>query len=123
MVLLAAVAIVCSVPVRASNVTLWDTGSRLGDTVDVSNKTGWKAVPPNLLLLEADPLKSASDPGYYGREYAFQGDAVVENSYLTAVVWSSQGKVVVSSKSSHIRNWKLEIQGDQPLHGRAEHRG
>jgi hypothetical protein len=101
MVLLAAVAIVGSVPVRASNVTLWDTGTRLGDTVDVSNKTGWKAVPPNLLLLEADPLKSASDPGYYGREYAFQGDAVVENSYLTAVVWASKGKVAVSSKSSH----------------------
>ncbi|MCL5279028.1 MAG: hypothetical protein M1376_03880 [Planctomycetes bacterium] len=61
-------------------------------------------MPPNLLLLEADPLKSSSDPGYYGREYAFQGDVVVENGYLTAVVRSAKGKVVVSSK-----NAKFEI--------------
>jgi hypothetical protein len=100
LVLLAAVVLVGSVPARASNVTLWDTGSRAGDVFHVENKAGWKAVPPNLLLLEADPLKSSSDPGYYGREYTFQGDAVVENSYLTAMVWSSQGRVVVSSKSS-----------------------
>ena len=85
-------------------VTLWDTGAPLGDGGDLANRTSWKAVPPNLLLLEADPLKSSSDPGYYGREYAFQGDAVVENSFLTAVVWASKGKVVVSSK-----NAKFEI--------------
>ena len=105
MVLLAAIALVCSVPARASGetphgVTLWDTGSPLGDTISLADRTGWKAVPPNLLQLEADPLKSSSDPGYYGREYAFQGDAVIENSYLTAVVWSAKGKVVVSSKNS-----------------------
>jgi hypothetical protein len=81
-------------------VTLWDTGSPLGGTIDLANRTTWKAVPPNLLMLEADPLKSSSDPGYYGREYTFQGDAVVENSFLTAVVWASKGKVVVSSKNS-----------------------
>jgi hypothetical protein len=92
--------LVCSVPARASNVTLWDTGTRLGETIDVGNKSGWRAVPSNLLLLETDPLKSSSDPGYYGREYAFQGDAVVENRYLTATVGSAKGKVVVSSKSS-----------------------
>ena len=101
-------------------VTLWDTGTPLGDTIDLANRTQWKAVPPNLLLLEADPLKSSSDPGYYGREYTFQGDAVVENSYLTAVVWSSKGKVVVSSKNSKFeigrRGWNR-----QPLHGLAEH--
>jgi hypothetical protein len=81
-------------------VTLWDTGSPLGGTIDLANRTTWKAVPPNLLMLEADPLKSSSDPGCYGREYTFQGDAVVENSFLTAVVWASKGKVVVSSKNS-----------------------
>lgn len=108
-VLLATVMAVGNVPVRAAkesphgvtaNVTLWDTGSPLGDTVNLADRAKWKAVPSNLLLLEADPLKSASDPGYYGREYTFQGDAVVENSYFTAVVWSSKGKVVVSSKNS-----------------------
>ena len=101
--------VVGSVPVRASresphgvttNVTLWDTGSPFGDTVNLADRARWKAVPSNLLLLEADPLKSSSDPGYYGREYTFQGDAVVENSYLTAVVWSGKGKVVVFSKNS-----------------------
>jgi hypothetical protein len=81
-------------------VTLWDTGAPLGDTGDLANRAAWKAVPPNLIMLEADPLKSSSDPGYYGREYAFQGNAVVENSCLTAVVWSAKGKVVVSSKSA-----------------------
>ncbi len=81
-------------------VTLWDTGVPLGDAADITNRAAWKAVPPNLLMLEADPLKSSSDPGYYGREYAFQGDAVVENSYLTAVVWVGKGKVVVSTKNS-----------------------
>ena len=85
-------------------VTLWDTGSPLGDTINLANRATWKAVPPNLLLLEADPLKSSSDPGYYGREYAFQGDAVVENNCLTTVVWAGKGKVVVSSK-----NAKFEI--------------
>jgi hypothetical protein len=54
-------------------------------------------------MLEADPLKSSSDPGYYGREYAFQGNAVIENSYLTAVVWSGKGKVVVYSKADPSR--------------------
>jgi len=85
-------------------VTLWDTGSPLGNMIDLANRTAWKAVPPNLIKLEADPLKSSSDPGYYGREYAFQGDAVVENSYLTAAVWAGKGRVVISSKNS-----KLEI--------------
>lgn len=124
-VLLAALVVIGSVPVGAkdfspvqasketprgvtTNVTLWDTGTPFGDTMDLANRAQWKAVPPNLLLLEADPLKSSSDPGYYGREYAFQGDAVVENGYLTAVVWSSKGKVVVSSK-----NAKFELGGSK----------
>jgi hypothetical protein len=48
-------------------VTLWDTGTPLGDTVNLADRAKWKAVPPNLIQLEADPLKSSSDPGYYGR--------------------------------------------------------
>jgi hypothetical protein len=80
----------------------------LGDAIDLANRSAWKAVPPNLLMLEADPLKASSDPGYYGREYEFQGDAVVENSYLTAVVWSGKGKVVVFSKNSKFEIGRLE---------------
>jgi len=81
-------------------VTLWDTGVPLGDSINLTNRTAWKPVPPNLLMLEDDPQRALSSPAYYGREYAFQGDAVVENSYLTAVVWAGEGKVVVFSKSS-----------------------
>jgi len=81
-------------------VTLWDTGS---PSVDLGDRVKWKAVPPNLLMLEADPSKASSDPGYYGREYAFQGDAVVENSYLIAVVQSATGTVAVYSKADPSR--------------------
>jgi hypothetical protein len=91
-------------PTVSHAVTLWDTGAPLGDPIDLTDRTAWKVVPPNLLMLEDDPQRALSSPAYYGREYAFQGDAVVENSYLTAVVWSARGKVVVSSKNS-----KLEI--------------
>ena len=56
-------------------------------------------MPTDLLTLEADPLKASSDPGYYGREYSFKGDAVVENGYVTAVFWSAKGKVVIYSKA------------------------
>ena len=84
-------------------VTLWDTGSPFGDTVELGNRARWKAVPPNLLMLEADPLKASSDPGCYGREYAFQGDAVIENSCLIAVVRSAKGTVAVYSKADPSR--------------------
>jgi hypothetical protein len=104
MVLLAIALTVGSVPIRASgqisqNVTLWDTGASLGESVNLTDRANWKVVPPNLLLLEADPLKSSSDPGYYGREYAFHGDAVVENAYLIAVVQPAKGSVAVYSKA------------------------
>src|SRR5688572_26538371 len=62
----------------ATSVVIWDTGSPLPDPGDAENRSGWKAVPSELLALEADPSKAASDPGYYGREYSFSGDAVVE---------------------------------------------
>ncbi len=119
-VLLATVVVVCSVPARASketprgvttNVTLWDTGAPLGDPINLTDRTAWKVVPPNLLMLEDDPQKALSSPAYYGREYAFQGDAVVENSYLTAVVSSAQRKVVVSSKNSKFALGSAEFKG------------
>ena len=68
----------------ATNVVVWDTGSRLAAAADLENRAGWKSVPSELFALEADPPKAASDPGYYGREYSFKGDAIVENSRLVA---------------------------------------
>src|SRR5438093_7659997 len=84
----------------ATNVVVWDTFAHFADTVDVADKAGWKPVPTDLLTLEADPPKAASDPGYYGREYSFNGDAVVENRSLAAVFWSANGRVAVYSKAN-----------------------
>ena len=83
----------------AANVVVWDAGARFADTIDAENRAGWKAVPSELFAFEADPAKAASDPGYYGREYSFKGDAVVENRSLAAVFWSAKGRVVLYSKS------------------------
>src|ERR1051325_3418234 len=82
----------------AANVMVWDTGSRFADTIDAENRAGWKAVPSELFAFEAEPAKAASDPGYYGREYAFKGDAVVENQRFAAVFWSAKGRVVLYSR-------------------------
>ena len=82
----------------ATNVVLWDTGSRLADAADVENRAGWKRVPSELFTMEADPSKAASDPGYYGREYSFRGDAIVENRSLVAVFFSAKARVVIYSK-------------------------
>src|SRR5882724_7221913 len=89
----------CQRTAAASNVVVWDAGSRFADTPDAENRTGWKAVPTELFAFEADPPKAASDPGYYGREYAFKGDAVVETRSLAAVFWSAKGRVVIYSKA------------------------
>src|SRR5439155_15024053 len=59
----------------AANVVVWDAGARFADTIDAENRAGWKAVPTELFAFEADPPKAASDPGHYGREYSFKGDA------------------------------------------------
>ena len=83
----------------ATNVVVWDAGSRFADAIDAENRAGWKAVPSELFAFEADPPKAASDPGYYGREYSFKGDAVVENHSLTALFWSAKGRVVIYSKA------------------------
>src|SRR5207245_2188497 len=82
----------------ATNVVVWDAGSRFDDTPDAEDRAGWKAVPSELFAFEADPPKAASDPGYYGREYSFKGDVVVENRSLAAVFWSEKGRVVIYSK-------------------------
>ena len=87
----------------AAGVILWDTGAPLGDAIDTTSRGPWKAVPTDLLTLETDPPKASSDPGYYGREYTFKGDAVVENGFVTAVFWSGKGKVVIYSKADASR--------------------
>ena len=87
-----------------SAVLVWDTLSPLflpsaeGTGVDIRDRTSWRPVATLLLTLEADPSVAFSDPGYYGREYSFKGDAVVENERLTAVFWSRKGKVVIYSR-------------------------
>src|SRR4051794_21226780 len=86
-------------PLQAANLTLWDTGSPLGETLDLQKRTDWKPVPSDLFALEVDPAKASSDPGYYGRDYQFKGDAVVENASTVAVFWSAKGRVVLYSKS------------------------
>jgi hypothetical protein len=82
-----------------ARVTVWDTGSPLSGTAGLRNRAGWKTVPPDLLTLEADPPKASSDPGYYGREYAFAGDAVVENDFVTVAFASSEGMVTIYSRT------------------------
>lgn len=86
-----------------ANVVIWDTQSRFAETVDVRDRAAWKAVPTDLLTLEADPAKAFSDPGYYGREYVFAGDAVVENGHFTAVFRSAQGRLAIYSKADSSR--------------------
>src|ERR1051326_4496342 len=83
----------------ATNVIIWDTGSRLTGPIEMESRAEWKAVPSELFLFEANPPKAASDPGYYGREYSFKGDAVVENQSLIAACWSAKGRVVIYSKT------------------------
>ena len=46
----------------AGNVVVWDTHVILGNNVDLEERTAWKRVPSDLLSLEADPKKAASDP-------------------------------------------------------------
>lgn len=83
----------------ATNIVLWDAGSRFGEAADVEHRADWKAVPSEMFVFETEPAKAASDPGYYGREYSFKGDAVVENQSLAAVFWSAKGRVVIYSKT------------------------
>jgi len=87
----------------ATNIILWDTSSTLAVPLNIEERSAWKQVPNDLLVLEGDPPKASSDPGYYGRDYALQGDAVVENHHLLAVFSSKQGRVVLYSKTDPTR--------------------
>ena len=93
---------------KTPNTLIWDTMSAFDDIVDLSNRSSWKPVPTNLLTLERDPAAASSDPGYYGREYAFSGDVVVENEHLAAVFYSNKGRVIIYSKGDS-KTKKLEF--------------
>jgi hypothetical protein len=84
----------------ANNVVLWDTGARLGERLELEDRTVWRQVPADITSLEADPAKASSDPGYYGREYTFEGDLVVENRALTVAFWSAKGRVVMLGRTA-----------------------
>jgi hypothetical protein len=84
---------------QAAKTILWDTQSPFENRIDFRDKAYWKVVPANLLMLEADPAAAISDPAYYGREYSFKGDAVVENEHFTAVFFAAKGKLVVYSET------------------------
>ncbi|MEN6429113.1 MAG: hypothetical protein ABFE13_27505 [Phycisphaerales bacterium] len=99
-----------------ADVVVWDTQSRLSDAIDVRGRAGWKAVPTDPFTLEADPARAFSDPGYYGREYTFAGDAVVENGQFTAVFWSAEGRLAVYSKADP----RQEVMGVSLLQGNAD---
>jgi hypothetical protein len=100
--LLAITAQLSAVPqtAAAESIAVWDTGSPLADAADIGNRSAWKVVPSDLFALEAEPLKAASDPGYYGLEYSFKGDAVVQNRNVAAVFLSAKGRVAIYSKSA-----------------------
>ena len=87
---------------------IWDTLSPFVNTVDFRDRNSWKPVPTDLLRLELDPLAAFSDPGYYGREYSFKGDVVVENEHLTTVFSSKKGCVVIYSRDDSSQK-KVEL--------------
>ncbi|MHC4585679.1 MAG: hypothetical protein ACYS3N_14200 [Planctomycetota bacterium] len=84
---------------QKANTIVWDTQSPFVNTVDVRSMTDWKIVPADLLMLELNPSAAVSDPAFYGREYFFKGDVVVENEHLTAVFFSGKGKVIIYSRT------------------------
>jgi hypothetical protein len=90
------------------NTLVWDTMLPLGNELELRDRTRWRIVPADLLTLELDPPAAISDPAYYGREYTFQGDAVIENEQLIAVFWSSKGRVVVYS-TADLSGKKVEL--------------
>lgn len=63
---------------QTASTIVWDTQLPFVNTVDIRDKNNWKVVPADLLTLELDPSAAVSDPAYYGREYSFKGDVVVE---------------------------------------------
>src|SRR5260370_21652753 len=79
----------------ATNVVVWDTGSRLAEAAEVESRAGWIPVPAELFASETDPPKAASDPGYYGRECSVKAEAIVDNRSLVAVFLSATGRVSI----------------------------
>ena len=93
---------------KTANTLIWDTTSPFADMVDLRDRTSWKSVPADLLTLEPNPYIAFSDPAHYGREYTFNGDAVVENEHITAVFRSKTGRVLIYSKADS-NSKKLEF--------------
>ena len=100
---------------KISTIVIWDTTLPFNDSVDLQsvrtpreNRKSWKIVPTNPFALERDPVAAASDPGYSGLEYAFSGDAVVENEHLIVVFHSKKGSVAIYSKAD-TKSKKLEF--------------
>src|SRR5262249_50627641 len=92
-----------SIPLNAAaKLILWDTMTRRGGALSVDDRSGGEAGASDLLQLEAQPAKASSDPGYYGRDYSFKGDAVVENDKLVVVFWGTKGQVVVFNKAGAV---------------------
>lgn len=81
------------------SIILWDTGTPLAEAGVAGSRTGWKAVPTELFTFEENPGKASSDPGYWGREYAFKGSAIVENQCLLAVFSPARGSVTIRAKT------------------------
>jgi hypothetical protein len=91
----AALAVCVATLSAAPNITLWDTGSKAAANALPADHAAWKAVPSDLMALEKDPAKAASDPGYYGREYSFAGDVAIENKKFTALFNSASGRLTL----------------------------
>lgn len=98
MALLLSLGLACT-SLAGTRVQLWDTGVRLSSPPDLANRAAWHSVSTELFHQEKDPGKAASDPGYYGRAYAFQGDAVLENPSCLVVTRMGSGRVTVMLKS------------------------
>lgn len=84
---------------QAVATTLWDTAAPLAEAGLPQSRTGWMAVPTELFVFEVSPGKAVSDPGYWGREYAFKGDVVVENQGLLAIFSKARGSVALYAKT------------------------
>jgi len=68
---------------------VWDTQLPFVDEIDLRDRADWQVV--------VDPIHG--NPAFYGSEYFFKGDAVVENEKLAAVFCSGKGRVVIYSKA------------------------
>ncbi len=112
-ILLVLLLLICQLMAGAAtarpNIVLWDTGGS-----SLEHPADWKTVPSDLLSLETDPPKASSDPGYYGRDYSFKGDPVVQNAMLTVCFSSSRGSVILYSKNC-VGEGQESVQAATPL--------